>query len=293
MSYLLFIDESGHDHKNMPYEVRGGVALHASKLWGFIREMAALEQDCFGDRLFRYRAEVKGCKLLDKDRFRWAHQNTPLDPLTRRQNATSFLNKGLAKEQPTRIEFTAYGQACLSMADGILRLLAKYDSRVFASIIPVDAVIPELPVITDFLRKDHVFLLERYFYFLDAEKETGIMVMDETETTLDRRFVLGMERYYTKTSTGQDRLRWIVPSPFFVESDMAYPVQAADLCIYCINLGMRINTEMDKPVRQEIAEGFIPYIRKLQWQGQVVAADGMTYTNYGVVFVPDPYQSRK
>ena len=26
MSYLLFLDESGHDHRTMPYEVRGGVS---------------------------------------------------------------------------------------------------------------------------------------------------------------------------------------------------------------------------------------------------------------------------
>jgi hypothetical protein len=27
MSYLFFMDESGHDHRNTPYEVRGGVAI--------------------------------------------------------------------------------------------------------------------------------------------------------------------------------------------------------------------------------------------------------------------------
>ena len=27
MAWLLFLDESGHDHKQMPYEVRGGIAL--------------------------------------------------------------------------------------------------------------------------------------------------------------------------------------------------------------------------------------------------------------------------
>lgn len=26
MSWLLFLDESGHDHKQIPYEVRGGIA---------------------------------------------------------------------------------------------------------------------------------------------------------------------------------------------------------------------------------------------------------------------------
>jgi len=32
MAWLLFLDESGHDHKQMPYEVRGGVALHAGEV---------------------------------------------------------------------------------------------------------------------------------------------------------------------------------------------------------------------------------------------------------------------
>jgi hypothetical protein len=40
MSWLLFLDESGHDHKQMPYEVRGGVALHARELWPFVRAVA-------------------------------------------------------------------------------------------------------------------------------------------------------------------------------------------------------------------------------------------------------------
>ena len=43
MSWLLFLDESGHDHRHMPYEVRGGVALHVSQLWPFIRGMQKLE----------------------------------------------------------------------------------------------------------------------------------------------------------------------------------------------------------------------------------------------------------
>lgn len=41
MSWLLFMDESGHDHKNMPYEVRGGVAIHAGQLWPFVQGHAA------------------------------------------------------------------------------------------------------------------------------------------------------------------------------------------------------------------------------------------------------------
>ena len=32
MAWLFFIDESGHDHRNTPYEVRGGLAMHVGQL---------------------------------------------------------------------------------------------------------------------------------------------------------------------------------------------------------------------------------------------------------------------
>lgn len=53
MSYLLCLDESGHDHKNAPYEVRGGIALHARKLCPFVQAMKKLEQSCYGDALHK------------------------------------------------------------------------------------------------------------------------------------------------------------------------------------------------------------------------------------------------
>ena len=60
MSYLLFLDESGHDHRTMPYEVRGGVALHASELWPFVQDMQRLELASFGTTLNQFQAELKG-----------------------------------------------------------------------------------------------------------------------------------------------------------------------------------------------------------------------------------------
>jgi hypothetical protein len=33
MAWFLFMDESGHDHKQMPYEVRGGFAIAEDRLW--------------------------------------------------------------------------------------------------------------------------------------------------------------------------------------------------------------------------------------------------------------------
>lgn len=59
MSYLLFLDESGHDHRQMPYEVRGGIALHASELWPFVQAMQRLELDAFGTQLHQFRKELR------------------------------------------------------------------------------------------------------------------------------------------------------------------------------------------------------------------------------------------
>lgn len=74
MSYLLFLDESGHDHKVCPYEVRGGVALHISKLWSFIQDMQALEFRCFGDMLHKFGIEIKGERLLKKEGLKMQHK---------------------------------------------------------------------------------------------------------------------------------------------------------------------------------------------------------------------------
>jgi hypothetical protein len=74
VSWLLFLDEPGHDHKNCPYEVRGGISIHASKVWPFVQQLQAAEFAAFGASLREYSKELKGSQLLNKDRFRWAAQ---------------------------------------------------------------------------------------------------------------------------------------------------------------------------------------------------------------------------
>jgi len=134
--------------------------------------------------------------------------------------------------------------------------------------------------------------LERYFYFLESTKQHGLLIMDEAEKTQDRRFVRQLENYFQKTQTGRFRSAWIVPTPFFVSSDMAYPIQAADLAIYCVNWGFRLPTRgMDAPVRDEIATEFGPWLGQLQFQGDGYK-DGRVFQEFGIVFVPDPYTAR-
>lgn len=226
MSWLLFLDESGHDHKQMPYEIHGGFAIHAAKLWPFISAVRTLEQSTFGGYLHLYGSELKGCKLLAKDRFRWAAQAPNMGAPERRKQALKFLNSGAQKRVPRRDEFTAYGQACLAMAEGVIQLLKSHDAQLFAAAIPCD-VEPTAPPPEDLLRKDLVFLLERFFYFLESRQETGLLVMDGSDKQADRKLVRRIEWYFTGTMVGRQRTQWIVPVPLFVESDMAYGVQVA------------------------------------------------------------------
>jgi hypothetical protein len=97
MSWLLFLDESGHDHKSKPYEVRGGIALHVSSLWAFVQGMQRLELDSFGCHLHQYRCELKGSTLLDRKRFRFAQQLAPMEPESRRKHCRGWLFRFLVR----------------------------------------------------------------------------------------------------------------------------------------------------------------------------------------------------
>ncbi len=286
MTWLFFIDESGHDHKTMPYEVRGGFAIHVSQLWPFVQEMQRLETQCFGCRLAK---EVKGSTLIGRKQFRFASQGELFPDRQRQKLCRSFLISG---RSPRRDEFTAYGQACLRMACEIVELLKKSEAVLFATAIPRGVQKPPGFQADSYLRKDAVFLFERFFYFLMEKQEHGVLVMDETDKHEDRRFVARMERYFTRTDTGKNRTSWIVPTPFFVSSDMAATIQAADLCIYAINWGFRLpNRGMNAQRRDDIANMFGTGLDALQYRGQV-ARNGRVFDSYGIVYVPDPYEPR-
>ncbi len=287
MGWLLFLDESGHDHKQMPYEVRGGIAIKDSQLWAFTRAMQQLEQITFGCALCEVQSEIKGSTLLNKKRFKFSRQAPPMAAPERQKHARSFLMKGMQNVTPTRTEFCAYGQACIEMARGIFQTLREHDAQLFASAIPRGAGKVN-GSFAEYLRKDQVFLLERFFYLLEREAENGLLVMDGTEKNLDRKFVRQLEGYFTKTNSGRLRARWIVPTPFFVASDMAYPIQAADLCIYCVNWAFRLpKLGMDEAVREELRDEFLDWLLELQFNGNG-SRDGKDFETRGVCFVPNP-----
>jgi len=261
-----------------------------SALWPFVQAIQRLEFETFGCHLHDYKSEIKGSTLLDRKRFHFAAQKPPLEAEVRRKLCRIFLTKGLEKKIPTQLEFTAYGQACLEMARGIFQLLAQHNAVLFASAIAPQKPSKKIPY-EDYLRKDQVFLFERYYYFLEEKQQHGLLVVDEVEKISDRKFVRQLEAYFTKTSTGRYRSQWIVPSPFFVASDMIYPVQAADVAIYCINWGFRLPKQgMNAVVRQEIADEFASWLHKLEFRGTGYR-DGEVFESFGIFFVPNPYGS--
>ena len=290
MSWLLFLDESGHDQKTMPYEVRGGVAIQDRRVWPFVRAVADLELACFGVRLGDFKKEFKGAKLLDGDRIEWGIRDKQQTDAERKRNARAFLSKGLQKTAPSRAEFSGYGQACLEMAQGIFRLLRDHDAKLFAAAIPCGVKSPEDYKATEYLRKDHVFLLERFYHFVRKRQEQGLIVLDQVEEQSDMRFVRKLERYFTKTTKGTQRADWIVPAPLFSSSFLSVPIQAADVCIYCINWGFRRpDWGMDAPTRKDIESRFSGWIRRLENRDRITKADGSPKSLYGICFVPNPY----
>jgi len=294
MAWLLFMDESGHSHKELPFEVRGGFAMADTQLWPFVQDTLRLELSCFGARLAEYKSEIKGMKLLSKERFQHAAQMPQIESGKRQQFCRALLQGGLEKRPPTREQLTAYGQASLLMVDGIFELLESHKALIFASAVPRGTAKPvagNSPPL-DILRKDHNFLLERFFYFLERERQMGLLVMDEVEKQEDRRFVKRLHDYFVKTANGRERSRWIVPSPFFVSSDMALPVQVADVVIYALNWGYRLAANMkNAPTRHEIESRFSAQIQKLNWKGE--GFDGFqTYKTFGIFCVPDLYAPR-
>jgi len=78
MSYLLFLDESGIDQRDSPYEVLAGVAVQDQHLWNLICRIEEAEIEHFGRRVTSGALELKGKSLLKRKTFRLAAQLPPI-----------------------------------------------------------------------------------------------------------------------------------------------------------------------------------------------------------------------
>lgn len=267
MSWMLFLDESGHDARQSPYEVLAGVAVEDRSLWPLIQVLRTSQEDHFGLRLFdAYGAEAKGQKLLNRKTFRLAAQKAPIDAVARLKLANKALTAG---DQVKGDQLTALGQAKLAYVSHALRLCRSYGAVAFASIIPNEVERPENAF--DFIRKDYAFLFERFFHFLNAHttnpKPMGFVAFDELDKYQSQILLGQMEGYFMNTNKGRVRSRLIVPEPLFVHSDLTTMVQIADLVAYIINWGFRLSGgihPMTHPRRQEL-DPFATLVARLRY----------------------------
>ncbi len=248
MSYMLFIDESGQDLRESPYEVLAGIAVEDRDLWNLICRVQDAEREYFGCRVSDGLLELKGRKLLKRKTFRQAAQMEPIPEDERRDLARALLEDGASG---TRKQITALAQAKLAFVSHLLTLCGQFRVKAFASVVDRDAPRPE----GDFLRKDYAYLFERYFYYLEDRpgEQLGLVVFDELERSQCHILIDQMSRYFRETVIGQARASLVIPELFFVHSHLTTAVQIADIVAYLTAWGVRVGT-MSRPARKELGD---------------------------------------
>lgn len=286
MSYLLFVDESGQDRRESPYEVLAGIALEDRDLWSFICQVQDAEIHCFGQRVTSGHLELKGKELLKRKTYKLAGQMPAFPPEERARLAQSCLTKGAAahgcsdNSGVTRAELTALGQAKIAFIERVLELCAQYRVRVFASVVDRDAPRPQ----GDFLRKDYAYLFERFFHFLEEQPAqlSGLVIFDELEHAQCHILIDQMSRYFRETTTGRMRAGRIIPEPFFVHSHLTTAIQVADIVAYLMAWGVRIKG-MNRARREELTP-LADLVLQLRWTAPT--ADG-EHRHWSVAVIND------
>jgi len=248
MAYFLFVDQSGQDQRESPYETLAGVSVEDRDLWNLITALHTSEQEHFGRRYTQGSRELKGSRLLNRKTFRLAAQEPAISQEERTELARACLDSGATAG---RRELTALAQAKLSLARESLIIATRFRCRCFASIIDRDAPRPA----ANYLRKDYAYLFERFFYFLEDSggEDLGVIVFDELEKSSSHILLDQMHRYFRETAKGRQRSSRIVPEAFFVHSDLTTGIQLADLAAYIVSWGVRLQS-MSRPARPELGE---------------------------------------
>lgn len=283
---LLFIDESGQDHKHMPCEVLAGVAVAEENYWNMIRAIRGAEQKHFGGYLRDLRTtEVKARRLLKRKCFRLADQNYRIESDELPRLANQCLKKGLAARNGTggnitAKELTGYSRSVLNFVNEVLDIAASHDVKIFASVVDAQTARQK----QNMLQKDFVFLFERYFYFLKEVR--GLVVFDELEKSQAQRLIQQMASYFLGTRNGQFRSSRIIPEPFFVDSALTTGIFLADLAAYVIGWSWRL-----KRMPQEARDELKPFANKLhdmQFIGEKPKRDGTGHwILYSIKYIED------
>ncbi len=259
MAYFLFIDESGQDRKESPYEVLAGVSILDSDLWDMIKELHDAEIAHFGRRYSEGPRELKAKAILKRKTFNRATGATEILPHEVPKFAKAILDDGVGNGSQKNLK--ALSLAKIAYVTDVLSICTSYNCRIFASMVS-----PNAPDTTGGgLRKDYGYLFERFFYFLEDQSteqgypQQGVVVFDELDKSKSHILIDQSHRYFKDTAIGRHRASLVIPEPFFVHSDLTTGIQIADLVAYCLSWAFRLKG-MDAPVRDEL----LPYIEQIK-----------------------------
>lgn len=228
MSWLLFIDESGHDRKKLPYEVRGGIAIHASKLNSAILTTKDAISTLYGGQ-FLEKGEIKGSGLLKPKNFAHAKNLDHTFSAERvKQLTVDLLTDPIANSKMQNI--AAYGNSSICLAKESFGILQKHNAKLFCTIVSKNSPL----ILENGLRMDFIKLIEKFSQFLEKQNEYGVLVMDQVENSQDKKLSNCIEELFRQQ---RSKFRKVVSAPIFVSSDLTLGVQLADLCIYAVNNG--------------------------------------------------------
>jgi hypothetical protein len=183
----------------------------------------------------------------------------PIPIAERTENARKALDPSLPV---TKQGLTSLAQAKLDYARQILELSIQYRCKVFASIVADPRTIPSDQ---NMLRKDYVYLFERFYYFLEDKKDSpqGIVVFDELDKSASHLVLGQMDKYFKSTLKGRTRSALIIPEPFFVHSDLTTGIQIVDFIAYILSWNFRAG-KLDKVCRPEL-NSYLELIKPMRY----------------------------
>ncbi|HTI12064.1 MAG TPA: DUF3800 domain-containing protein [Puia sp.] len=164
----------------------------------------------------------------------------------------------------------------------LLELCHHFRCKVFASIICDEN---SIPADKEMLRKDYVYLFERFYYFLEDKpgEPRGIAVFDELDKSSSHLLLGQMDKYFKKTTKGRYRATLIIPEPFFVHSDLTTGIQVVDFVAYILSWNFRVG-KLNKASREEL-NAFLELIKPMRYRTTREIGDVSEYAIWSVVVV--------
>jgi len=196
MAWFLFLDESGQDRREAPYEVLAGMAIRDRDQWSLVKDLHDAEERRFGQRYSAGTRELKASKILKRKTFQHASLNVDVAPNDVPKLAGEILSDGAGNCSVKHMR--ALALAKLAYSRDVFELCKRYGCKVFASVVEVTAP----PTSSGGLRKDYAYLFERFYYFLEdsaalsSDAPRGILVFDELEKSQSHLLIDQAHRYF-------------------------------------------------------------------------------------------------